>query len=280
MSDARSITKALGGRWCGDYGMARCPAHDDHDPSLSIKDGEKELVVKCHAGCNWRDVKDELRKLDLINSFLPGRSPQARPRAPRPNQEEEDRKKIKAALGLWDKAVPLQGTLAWKYFTERRQLHVGALDDLSHCLRWYEGIHAVIAVLTDPRTGEKTGTHRTYLNPDGTNRRAPDGKHVRTIHGRRGVIKLSPDDQVGVSLGICEGIEDGLRILLGGWSPVWSATCAGGIERFPVLPAVECLTIFADDGDPGIKAAEICAERWLTARRKAVIVLPKDYCNA
>ena len=31
-TDARAIVAALGGRWHGSYGAARCPAHDDHDP--------------------------------------------------------------------------------------------------------------------------------------------------------------------------------------------------------------------------------------------------------
>ena len=271
MTDARSVTKELGGRWCGNYSMARCPAHNDKNPSLSICDGENELIVKCHAGCNWRDVKDQLRKLDLLDFFLPGQPPQAR--RPRPHQEEEDGKKTEVALRLWDSSVPLRDTLAWRYFVERRQLHIGALDDLSHCLRWNARVSAVVGLMTNPVTGERSGAHRTYLNRDGT-------KRARQMLGHQGVIRLSPDDQVKTSLGICEGIEDGLRILLGGWSPIWSATCAGGIERFPVLPAVECLTIFADDGEPGIKAAEICAERWHEAGRKAVIVYPKEYSNA
>ena len=41
MMDARSLTKALGGRWYGRYGMACCPVHDDRTPSLSIRDGER-----------------------------------------------------------------------------------------------------------------------------------------------------------------------------------------------------------------------------------------------
>ena len=33
--NAESLTKALGGRWHGSYGTARCPAHEDKTPSLS-----------------------------------------------------------------------------------------------------------------------------------------------------------------------------------------------------------------------------------------------------
>ena len=35
---ARTITQALGGRWHGTYGTARCPAHEDRNPSLKLRD--------------------------------------------------------------------------------------------------------------------------------------------------------------------------------------------------------------------------------------------------
>ena len=47
--NAQDLTKALDGRWHGSYGTARCPAHDDHDPSLSVSEGQDgKLLVKCH----------------------------------------------------------------------------------------------------------------------------------------------------------------------------------------------------------------------------------------
>src|SRR5262245_50137424 len=30
---------------------ARCPAHDDHSPSLSVSEGEKGLLLRCWANC-------------------------------------------------------------------------------------------------------------------------------------------------------------------------------------------------------------------------------------
>jgi len=36
--------------------MARCPAHDDRSPSLSIREGERGLLVRCFAGCSWTDI--------------------------------------------------------------------------------------------------------------------------------------------------------------------------------------------------------------------------------
>jgi hypothetical protein len=32
--------------------MAKCPAHDDHNPSLSIRQKDGKILVHCHAGCS------------------------------------------------------------------------------------------------------------------------------------------------------------------------------------------------------------------------------------
>jgi hypothetical protein len=54
---AENIAKALGGRWVGGGWTARCPAHDDHTPSLSISDGDgNKLLAQCHADCNQKQV--------------------------------------------------------------------------------------------------------------------------------------------------------------------------------------------------------------------------------
>ena len=36
--------------------MARCPAHDDKHPSLSISEGDKGLLIHCFSGCAAQDV--------------------------------------------------------------------------------------------------------------------------------------------------------------------------------------------------------------------------------
>jgi hypothetical protein len=46
---------------------ARCPAHDDSSPSLSITDGTERVLVKCHAGC---DTDDVLAALHLTRADL------------------------------------------------------------------------------------------------------------------------------------------------------------------------------------------------------------------
>ena len=42
--------------------MACCPAHEDREPSLSITDAKGgKVLVRCHAGCDQRDVIAALR---------------------------------------------------------------------------------------------------------------------------------------------------------------------------------------------------------------------------
>jgi len=44
----------------------RCPVHDDHNPSLSLKDSEDgRVLVKCHAGCEQAAVVAALKSLGL-----------------------------------------------------------------------------------------------------------------------------------------------------------------------------------------------------------------------
>lgn len=45
------VKTAGDGRW-----YARCPAHDDKSPSLSIRDTGEKILIHCFAGCDSEDV--------------------------------------------------------------------------------------------------------------------------------------------------------------------------------------------------------------------------------
>lgn len=62
---AGEIAQALGGRRCGRGWMARCPAHQDRSPSLSIAERNGKLLFFCHAGCAWKNVAAALRARGL-----------------------------------------------------------------------------------------------------------------------------------------------------------------------------------------------------------------------
>ena len=60
---AESIAKALGWHRAGATWMARCPAHEDRKPNLSISSSrDGKVLVRCHAGCGQRDVIAILRQ--------------------------------------------------------------------------------------------------------------------------------------------------------------------------------------------------------------------------
>lgn len=66
-TSASEIARQLGGaKRSGDNWSCKCPAHDDRQASLSIKDTDDgKLLVRCHAGCEQSDVINELKILGL-----------------------------------------------------------------------------------------------------------------------------------------------------------------------------------------------------------------------
>ena len=152
---------------------------------------------------------------------------QALPQPPLLNDDAEAR--TRAAARIWRESKPLTNTLGEVYFVEHRGLNIHALD-LDHAVRWHVGIRAVIALMSDAVTGKPCGIHRTFLDANGA-------KIERKMLGRQGVVCLSPHTEVTMGLGITEGVEDGIAVLLDRWAPVWAATSAGPIARFPYWPA-------------------------------------------
>jgi len=65
-SEAAEIAHALKATKSSNGWEARCPAHNDTEPSLSISEGEKgKTLLKCHAGCTFEQIKDALTERGL-----------------------------------------------------------------------------------------------------------------------------------------------------------------------------------------------------------------------
>ena len=205
--------------------------------------------------------------ITIAGEMLGGASLSVVPRACKTERRDDTVSRVAMVLRLWREAVPIDGTLAGKYFVCERRLDVGGLA-LAHAVRWHGRIGAVVALMTDAVTGEAIGVHRTFLDAAGK-------KLDRRMLGRQGVIRISPDEVVADGLGVAEGIEDALAVLLAGWSPIWAATSAGAIARLPVLAGVESLTIFADADQAGLLAAQSCCARWHALDRDAAIASPR-----
>jgi len=183
---------------------------------------------------------------------------------------------LATARSLWREALPARGTLAEKYLFARG---LALPDDAPlrfHPRAWRNKDcgppgPAMLAMMTDPETGAAVGVHCTYIAPGGAGK-AP-GDRPKVMLGKAGVIKLAPIE--GAALGLGEGIETCLAVAQrAGWAPIWAATSAGGIARFPILAGVEALTVFADADLPGMTAAQHAAQRWQEAGRLARICAP------
>jgi len=202
------------------------------------------------------------------------RAPERRPAAPAPRPVEPD--STDAARRLWMAAQPAAGTAAEAYLASRGLTLPPDAPIRFHraCRRGAETLPAMVSLMTDPTTAEPCGIHRTFLRPDGSGK--ADGQ-AKMMLGRAGIIRLVPDDEVTIGLGIAEGIETSLAIMQHAeWSPVWASGSAGAIAKFPVLSGIETLTIFPDldDKGAGIAAARQCAERWQADGKSIAIAKP------
>jgi hypothetical protein len=185
------------------------------------------------------------------------------------------------ARRIWGEAEPPAATPVERYLLGRRLALPSAAPLRFHpaCPRGSERGPAMLALMTDPVTGEPCGVHRTFLAPDGAGQapEGPNGEPSKMMAGRAGVVRLVLDQEATTCLGVAEGIETALAVMQRcGWRPVWAATSAGAIRAFPVLPGVECLTVFADADSPGIGAARACCRRWAAAGREAMWRAPPE----
>lgn len=178
---------------------------------------------------------------------------------------------------LWREAMPADapGSLVPIYLAARGLAveNDAPLRFHPECPRGAEHWPAMLALMTRPATAEPCGVHRTFLARDG--RAKAPGEPKKAMAGEAGVVRLVPDADVTLGLGVAEGIETSLAVMQRtGWRPVWAATSAGAIRTFPVLPGLEMLTVFADADGAGLDAARTCCTRWAEAGREARILAP------
>jgi putative DNA primase/helicase len=62
---AADIVLALKGRRCGAGWVCKCPAHDDHHPSLGVNMRDGKVFVHCYSGCAQHSVIDAFRRRGL-----------------------------------------------------------------------------------------------------------------------------------------------------------------------------------------------------------------------
>jgi len=258
MSDTRSITMALGGKWHSNYGLAFCPAHNNTvTPALSVGIGrEGQLLLNCKAGCDFGDVAAALRDRGLSGS---DGSPKRDYKA---EQAADDLKRALQAKQVARETIPIVGTIAETYLRGRGitcPLPVGALRFHPAC--WHSSGRHLPAMVARVLGSDGYAVHRTYLKPDGSGK--ADVEPVKAMLGNcaGGAVRLVEADG---PLVVCEGIETGLSLasgLLQHPATIWAAMSASGMGNLRLPPTPARLTIASDGDTAGRAAAHKLADR-------------------
>jgi hypothetical protein len=194
---AEIIAKALGGRKAGAAWMARCPAHDDRVPSLSISDADGKVLVRCHAGCDQRDVIAALcsRGIWETEGRQQGRSPRQNGRQPVGEPAQDAFKRTEAALGLWQATQPADGTLVETYLRSRG-LSVAPPATLRFHARLKHptgGIWpAMVALVARGEDDRPLSIHRSFFARDGVGKAGRSREDdAPALSRRRGAPRLT-----------------------------------------------------------------------------------------
>ena len=255
-AQGREIVERLGGEWQRRGGMCRCPAHDDHTPSLSIRPGERRLLFHCFAGCDTSSVIRALSALRLIGPAL-----QAFGDELAPSPADPDRRNRGAAARLWTAAHPIARSPAEAYL-RGRGLALEVSDLRYHPRAPYGRAAQAIfrpALLAAVRDGSGLiAVHRTFLDPrSATLADLPLPKRALGRLGEGAVRLRPPRDGL---LGWAEGIENAMAAIQLTGIPCWATL---GTERFArvALPSsVNHLVLFLDNDAGGGRAEKLARE--------------------
>jgi putative DNA primase/helicase len=262
--NAETIAKAPGGRKAGNNWIARCPAHDDREPSLSIRRaGDGKVLVRCHAGCEQQQVIAALRSRGLWSEHGSRRSRHSAAHAAtmsKPNSD--DAKRSAAALDIWQSAMPAQETLVTTYLASRG-LHLPA----SPTLRFHANLRhpsggvwpGMIALVAHGSDNTPLAIHRTFLARDGAGKAPVNPQKMMFGPCRGGAVQLGTPSGV---LMVGEGIETCLAAMRATGNAAWAALSTSGLRALNLPDAFRDVVILADGDAPGEAAACECARRW------------------
>lgn len=263
MTDARTFTAALGGRWHGRYGTAPCPVCQRDrrrgQNALTLADGACGLLAHCkRAGCGFLDI--------LAAAGV--RSGEYTPPDPatiaqrEAEAKAEAQRKAEQARRLWREAQPIAGTVAEAYLRGR-----GITCPLSLSLRYHpEAWHGATArrwpaLVALVEGGDGFAVHRTYLRSDGAGKADIDPAKAMLGGVSGGAVRLSHGPG---RLVVAEGIETALSLLSGlldGPATVCAALSTSGLRGLRLPPQPGRLTVAVDGDTPGREAGHALAER-------------------
>ncbi len=253
------LVGALGGTWHGNTAMCRCPAHSDRTASLSIRQGDRGLLVTCFAGCEAEDVLRELGRIPLSRRYVPP------PVEPATRTANIDR--------LWADARPVSGTLGERYLASRHLLPLPT--DVRFHPRCPLGPRPITRFLPALLVGAREGRHlvafqRIFLDPKiaGYTEKATLG----TLgHG------LWQGGGFASTIGLAEGFETARA-----WSrirghPCWATFGSRRLDLVDVPASVTRLILAGDNDLAGRRAVARALEAYAGPGRTIEVDVPERH---
>lgn len=242
--DLIDLVGTLGGVWHGRTAMCLCPAHVDRTPSLSIRQGDRGILVTCFAGCNREDVLRELRRVPVRQRF---------------SYHDTPVHGSGNASRLWEEGLPVLGTLAERYLALRR-LEPPA-DDLRFHPRCpyrpkpWTTFHP--ALLVAVREGRRlTAVQRIFLDPGTAKYR------MKLMLGRPGQGAWQGGGPGAACLALAEGFETARAFtLLHGFS-CWASLGARRLDQILLPERLTSLILAVDNDAEGELAAQRAISRY------------------
>lgn len=244
----------------------RCPVHGNanSDLNLQVSDWRGKLSVKCWSrDCDKDAIKAKIAELMGGARYRSAKTGHAR-------QDDAARRAAArhAMAQTLARSEPIEGTVVEAYLSGR-----GLMRPLAgHHLRFLPGTPypAMVGIITDLRDANTVlSLHTTYLAKDGSGKAPIDTpkRYFKDLPKKGGVIRLGGEDWLKGEIGIAEGIETALAVMTS-YShiprivPVFAGLDAGNIGGLQIMPNVNRITVYADKGEAGEKAAAKLARCW------------------
>lgn len=263
-----------GNEWSG-----CCPLHGETRPSFYVNDHKGTYY--CHSCNATGDVIQFVMDYNRVGftealAMLNGGGKFGKHSPPRVPKVTQPRENGEYARSIWHSAAPIIGTPADRYL-RHRGLDLNMLPALPslrfHRLRYpqREGEHAaLIAAVSDPH-GKVVAIQRIFLTDDG---RKLDVATPKMSLGPRpgGAIRLGEGQ---TDLIVCEGLEDGLSILVDmPDQTVWVAAGANMMKSIVLPDACQTVVIARDNDEAGERAAEDARVAFMATGRTVHVMAP------
>jgi putative DNA primase/helicase len=266
---ARTIAEKLGLRKSGNRFVGVCPSCGYAD-ALVVQDGHWQPLIYCHACRDHEAVWLALRGRGVMDARHREKS----------RSSKEGRMSADTGLAArkhWVNAQNAVGTPVETYLRHR-----GIDIDIPPTLRFAANaahkpsgrcFPTMIAAVTVWPERQPCAVHRTFLDESGKGKAAVEPQRMTLGPCRGGAVRLAEATE---RLMVGEGIETCLSAMQAKGLPAWVALSTGGLQTMKLPPEVREVIILADGDDPGEKAAQAAARRFLADQRRVRIARPPN----